>query len=379
MNGREFLPPFLCKTFFNDNKFKYMVIRSKAPLRLGLAGGGSDVSPYSDIYGGLILNATINLYAYCTIEETDDNQITINAYDAHCNKSYPMTECLEIDGEASLIKGVYNRVVKDFGVGAKSFKITTYNDAPAGSGLGTSSTMVVCILKAFVEWLGLPLGDYEISRLAYEIERKDLGLSGGKQDQYAAAFGGFNYMEFLQNDIVIVNPLKIKRWIIDELEASMLLYFTGKSRSSAAIIEEQKKNTSHGDNDAVEAMHKIKQSAKDMKLAILKGDIDGFADILREGWENKKKMANNITNPMIQEAMDVAMAAGAKAGKVSGAGGGGFIMFVVEPTRKKEVEEALKKLNGFVMPFQFSDGGAHGLKIYPTDDVTSLKGKRVKR
>ena len=147
-----------------------MIIRSKAPLRLGLAGGGSDVSPYSDIYGGLILNATINLYAYCTIEETDDNQITINAYDTHCNKSYPMTECLEIDGEASLIKGVYNRVVKDFGVGAKSFKITTYNDAPAGSGLGTSSTMVVCILKAFVEWLGLPLGDYEISRLAYEIE-----------------------------------------------------------------------------------------------------------------------------------------------------------------------------------------------------------------
>lgn len=355
-----------------------MIIRSKAPLRLGLAGGGSDVSPYSDIYGGLILNATINLYAYCTIEETDDNQITINAFDAHCNKSYPMTECLEIDGEASLIKGVYNRVVKDFGVGAKSFKITTYNDALAGSGLGTSSTMVVCILKAFVEWLGLPLGDYEISRLAYEIERKDLGLSGGKQDQYAAAFGGFNYMEFLQNDIVIVNPLKIKRWIIDELEASMLLYFTGKSRSSAAIIEEQKKNTSHGDNDAVEAMHKIKQSAKDMKLAILKGDIDGFADILREGWENKKKMANNITNPIIQEAMDVAMAAGAKAGKVSGAGGGGFIMFVVEPTRKKEVEEALKKLNGFVMPFQFSDGGAHGWKIYPTDDVTALKGKKVK-
>lgn len=185
-------------------------------------------------------------------------------------------------------------------------------------------------------------------------------------------------MEFLQNDIVIVNPLKIKRWIIDELEASMLLYFTGKSRSSAAIIEEQKKNTSHGDNDAVEAMHKIKQSAKDMKLAILKGDIDGFADILREGWENKKKMANNITNPMIQEAMDVAMAAGAKAGKVSGAGGGGFIMFVVEPTRKKEVEEALKKLNGFVMPFQFSDGGAHGWKIYPTDNVTALNKVQYK-
>lgn len=349
-----------------------MIIRSKAPLRLGLAGGGSDVSPYSDIYGGLVLNATINLYAYCTIEETDDGLITICGYDSHCFKSYEAKEVLEIDGEASLIKGVYNRVVKDFKIAPRSFKITTYNDAPAGSGLGTSSTMVVCILKCFVEWLGLPLGDYEISRLAYVIERKDLSLSGGKQDQYAAAFGGFNYMEFLQNDIVIVNPLKIKRWIIDELEASMLLFFTGKSRSSAKIIEEQKSNTSQGVNDAIEAMHKIKQSAVDMKLAILKGDIEGFADIIREGWENKKKMANHISNPMIEEAMRVAMAAGAKAGKVSGAGGGGFIMFVVEPTRKKEVEEALKKLDGFVMPFQFSDGGAHGWKIYPTDKVTSF-------
>ena len=355
-----------------------MIIRSKAPLRLGLAGGGSDVSPYSDIYGGLVLNATINLYAYCTIEETEDDLITIDAFDANCFKSYKLAENLAIDGDANLIKGAYNRVMKDFGVETRSFKITTYNDAPAGSGLGTSSTMVVCILKCFVEWLSLPLGDYEISRLAYEIERKDLGLSGGKQDQYAAAFGGFNYMEFLPNDIVIVNPLKIKRWIVDELEASMLLYFTGRSRSSAAIIEEQKKNTSQGANEAIEAMHKIKQSAKDMKLAILKGDIDGFADMIREGWENKKRMASHVTNPMIQEAIDVAISAGAKAGKVSGAGGGGFIMFVVEPTRKKEVENALKRLNGFVMPFQFSDGGAHGWKIYPTDNVESVRNLQYK-
>ena len=211
------------------------------------------------------------------------------------------------------------------------------------------------------------------ARLAYEIERKDLQLSGGKQDQYAATFGGFNYMEFLSNDIVIVNPLKIKRWIIDELEASMLLYFTGKSRSSAAIIEEQKQSTSKGASAAIEAMHKIKQSARDMKLAVLKGDINAFADIIKEAWENKKKMASKISNPMIEEAMEVAMAAGAKAGKVSGAGGGGFIMFVVEPTKKKAVENALKKLNGFVMPFQFSEGGAHGWKIYPTDKISTIK------
>lgn len=350
-----------------------MTIRSKAPLRLGLAGGGSDLSPYSDIYGGLILNATINLYAYCTIEERNDGQIEINAYDADCNQRLKTAERLDIDGKASLIKGVYNRIIKDFGLKPLSFKITTYNDAPAGSGLGTSSTMVVAIIKCFVEWLGLPLGDYEISRLAYEIERIDLGLSGGKQDQYAAAFGGFNYMEFLKNDIVIVNPLKVKRWITDELEASMLLYFTGRSRASAQIIDEQKKNTTDGNTSAIEAMHRIKRSAVDMKLALLKGDMGAFARILGEAWEDKKKMAGSISNPMIQNAFDIAMSAGAISGKVSGAGGGGFIMFVVEPTRKKAVIEALSKLDGFVMPFQFTDGGAHGWKIYDTDNITYLK------
>ena len=349
-----------------------MIIRSKAPLRLGLAGGGSDVSPYSDIYGGLILNATINLYAYCTIEETDDNTITIDAYDADCHNSFPLTDKLEIDGEASLLKGVYNRLVKDYAIKTTGFRITTYNDAPAGSGLGTSSSMVVSILKAFIEWHGLPLGDYEIARLAYEIERIDLGLSGGKQDQYAAAFGGFNYMEFLKNDMVIVNPLKVKRWIVDELEASIVLYFTGKSRSSAAIIEEQKKNTTAGNNKSVEAMHRIKQGAIDMKLAVLKGNMQEFARVLGQGWENKKKMAGAITNPMIEEAFEVATKAGAKAGKVSGSGGGGFIMFFVEPTRKKEVIEALKTLDGFTMPFNFTDGGAHGWKIYETDKISTL-------
>lgn len=352
-----------------------MIIRSKAPLRLGLAGGGSDVSPYSDKYGGIVLNATVSLYAYCTIEETNDGLITIQSYDSSYTESLPVTRVLPIDGKAILIKGVYNRIIRDFDIQPVSFKITTYNDAPAGSGLGTSSTMVVTILKAFVEWLDLPLGDYEISRLAYEIERIDLGLSGGKQDQYAATFGGFNYMEFLKDDFVIVNPLRIKRWIVDELESSMVLYFTGASRSSAKIIEEQRENTKRGNEEAILAMHRIKQSAVDMKLALLKGDIDGIAKILHDAWEDKKKMASHITNSCIQEAMDVAMKAGAKAGKVSGAGGGGFIMFIVDPVKKKSVEGSLSKLEGYTMPFQFSEGGAHGWKIYPTDHVSSMRKK----
>jgi len=340
-----------------------MIIRSKAPLRLGLAGGGTDVSPYSDKYGGSILNATINLYAYCTIIEENDGMIKIDAPDIDSSASYPSHQMLVIDGELDLHKGVYNRIVKDYNLPALSFSMTTYSDAPAGSGLGSSSTMVVAIVKAFVEWLNLPLGEYEIARLAYEIERIDLKLSGGKQDQYAAAFGGFNFMEFKKDEQVIVNPLRIKQWIIDELESSMILYYTGASRSSAKIIEEQKNNTITGNMEAIEAMHRIKQSSVDIKEAILKGDIVQFGLILGKAWEDKKKMASSISNKNIEKVFDVALKSGALTGKISGAGGGGFIMFVVDPVKKMKVVHALNNLNGRVVDFQFSKGGCHGWKI----------------
>lgn len=340
-----------------------MIIRSKAPLRLGLAGGGSDVSPYSEIYGGLILNATIDLYAYCTIEETTTNKIEIIASDLEQNQVYEMSGELPIDGSLDLHKGVYNRIIKDYNLQPLSFRITTYSDAPAGSGLGSSSTMVVAIVKAFVEWLNLPLGEYEIARLAYEIERVDLELSGGKQDQYAATFGGFNFMEFLKDDHVLVNPLRIKRWIIDELESNMLLYYTGASRSSASIIDEQIKNTSGGNKDSIDAMHQIKLSSLEMKSALLKGDIKQFSSVLGRSWENKKKMAHSITNNEIDFIMEHAINAGAITGKVSGAGGGGFIIFIVEPTKRIDVERTLNKLDGRVVNFQFSEGGCHGWKI----------------
>ena len=324
-----------------------MTIRSKAPLRLGLAGGGTDVSPYCDLYGGLVLNATINLYAYCTIEETDNGMIEIHSWDSGVHETLKSQRRLDIDGKASLIKGVYNRVVSDFDLPPLSMRITTHNEAPIGSGLGTSSTMVVCILKAFAEWHNLPLGDY-------------------------AAFGGFNFIEFHANDLTIVNPLKIKRWIKDELEASMLLYYTGRSRLSAEIISEQQRNTREGNQEAIEAMHLIKQSAIDTKVALLKGDIGTMADLLQEQWKNKQKMASGITSNAIRKTIDVAMEAGAQAGKISGAGGGGYIFFFVDPTRKQAVADALTALDGHTMHFNFSEGGAQSWKIYPTDKVNKM-------
>lgn len=343
-----------------------MIIRSKAPLRLGLAGGGTDVSPYSETYGGLILNATIDLYAYCTIEETNAQMIEIYSADLDQLATFP-TPCnfLPLDGKLDLIKQVYNHLVSKKQIQIPpSFKLTTYSDAPPGSGLGSSSTMVVAVLKAFVEWLNLPFGEYEIANIAYVIERIDLGLSGGKQDQYAATFGGFNFMEFLKEDRIIVNPLRLKRWVVDELQASLILYDTGASRSSAKIIEEQRKNTFEDKPGVLDAIHSIKQSAIDMKEAILKGDMNSFASILGKGWSDKKKLAKSVSNKTIDDIYDSAMDAGAIAGKVSGAGGGGFMIFVVDPVRKNKVIGALQQYKGRVINFNFTEGGCHGWKIY---------------
>src|SRR5215467_8083523 len=219
-----------------------MIYRSKAPLRIGLAGGGTDVSPYSDLYGGAILNATLSLYAHATIEAIEENQIVFNSIDQKEEECCDPNKELSAEGKLILLKGVYNRIQKDYGISTKNFRLSTFVDAPAGSGLGTSSTLVVAVVGAFAEMLRLPLGEYDIAHLAYEIERKDLGLAGGKQDQYAATFGGVNYMEFYAVEKVIVNPLRVKQRYLFELENNLVLYYTATSRESARIIEKQSKN-----------------------------------------------------------------------------------------------------------------------------------------
>lgn len=334
-----------------------MIFRSKAPLRIGLAGGGTDVSPYCDLYGGAILNATISLSAYASIECLDEPKIIVEALDRKESETHPLLPELPITGTLDLLKGVYNRIQREFSPQLKGIRLSTYVDAPAGSGLGTSSTLVVAILGAFVEMHKLPLGDYDIAHMAYEIERNELGLAGGRQDQYAATFGGVNYMEFYKDDKVIVNPLRIRPQYMHELENNLVLYFTATSRESAAIIKEQMKNVKNQNEKSIEAMHQLKEQARMMKEALLKGKLHEIGEILDFGFQQKRQMAANISNSQIEELYDAAKKAGATGGKISGAGGGGFMIFYCPGNSNYAVKEILTSYGGDVKQYSFTKYG----------------------
>ena len=334
-----------------------MIYRSKAPLRIGLAGGGTDVSPYSDVYGGAILNATISLSAYASIEPLDTPTIIIEALDRNEQQQFDFANMLPANGQLDLLKGVYNRIQKDYGLIKSGFRLSTYVDAPAGSGLGTSSTLVVAVLGAFTEMLKLPLGDYDIAHLAFQVEREDLQLAGGKQDQYAATFGGVNFMEFYGNDKVIVNPLRIRPEYMHELGNNLVLYFTATSRESAAIIKEQVKNVNDKNEKSIEAMHQLKEQSKMMKEALLRGKLNEIGEILNFGFEQKRRMAHNISNNSIEAIYDAAKKAGATGGKISGAGGGGFMTFYCPGNTRYKVIETLNSFGGEVKNYSFTKYG----------------------
>jgi D-glycero-alpha-D-manno-heptose-7-phosphate kinase len=339
-------------------------IRSRAPLRLGLAGGGTDVSPYCDEFGGLVLNATIDRYAYAVLRDLDRPSLVLRATDQQQEVELPVDRPPPIEGSLRLHRAVCRAMMSLYRQGeCPPLELVTYCDAPVGSGLGASSTLVVAMVRAFVELWNLPLDEYEIAQLSFHIERVDCGLEGGRQDQYSAAFGGVNYIEFSAGERVIVNPLRIKPWVISELEASTVLFYTGVSRESARIIADQRSGVAGGSTRSIEAMHDLKREAQVMKECLLRGDFEGLIKSMQQGWMAKKNSSSSVSSPLIESIYDAAIAAGARAGKVSGAGGGGFMLFFVPPERRMDVIRVLQGFDGVVSNCHFTKHGAQAWSL----------------
>jgi D-glycero-alpha-D-manno-heptose-7-phosphate kinase len=333
-------------------------VRARAPLRLGLAGGGTDLSPFCDLHGGYVMNATVSLFAYAHLSPRADDKVVFEAAEQKLRYEGPAAPAVPLAPEALLHRGVYNRVVKDFNDGEPlPLSVRTTVDVPAGSGMGGSSALVVALLDAYRRYLNLPLAEYDLARLAHDIERNDLKLAGGRQDQYAAAFGGFNFMEFYDQNRVIVNPLRMRDTTIQELEASLVLYYTGKSRSSAAIIESQTQRVARSDADALQGMHALKREAVEIKEALITDNLSACAKTLNRGWAAKKATASDVSNSEIDRILDLALQNGALAGKVSGAGGGGFVLILCDPAERQRTVDVLQTQPGMLLPCYFTDKG----------------------
>ena len=323
-------------------------IRSRSPLRIGIAGGGTDVDPYASTRGGCVFNSTINKYAYCTLTPRKDNMMFVKSHYYGRYKAKLDHGPLKFDGNMDLAKAVANHFEIEEG-----FNIDIHSDVPAGSGLGGSSTMIVAIIAAVAEWQGKKLSKQKIAELAYHLEREDIGLKGGKQDQYAAAYGGFNLLDV--GETVKVNPVKIDSDIINELQCRSVMCFTGMSRESAKVIDSQIKSYNNGQN--IDALDQSKRLAKEISEAMVKGDIDDAGALLHESWEYKKKFSTSISNKHIDSLYNAAISKGAIGGKISGAGGGGFMYFICKYDRKVDVLQELKKRGAEVTDFMFEPHG----------------------
>lgn len=320
------------------------LIRARAPLRISFAGGGTDVPPFPEQEGGAVLSATINRYAFASLRTRADRQVTVQSLDYGLSVEFGIDEPVLFDGDLDLAKAAVKRLLDRQFTG---FDLFLHSNAPPGSGLGSSSAMVVALVGLLAERYRLALTDYEIAEIAHQVEREDLGIKGGLQDHYAATFGGFNYIEFA-GDRVVVNPLRIHPDTVNELEHNLLLVYTGRTRLSDHLIDDQMARYAAGEPDSIEGLRLQKSLAKDMKDALLRRRHEDFGRLLDEAWQAKRRLSPKIATHYIDEAYEVAIANGALGGKVTGAGGGGYMVFYCQFDRRHLVAEELIKM-GFTV------------------------------
>jgi len=337
-------------------KYHYSYVRSIAPVRVSFGGGGSDMTSYFIKNSGAVLSSTIRLYARSTLRKRPDLKINICSHDLDKSISFDSLHAATIgDNYFGLIIAVIKTVKPDFG-----FDLEVGSDFPVGSGLGGSSAICVAILGCFNEYRNEKWDNYQIAEFSFQAERINLGVAGGWQDQYASAFGGFNYIEF-NNKQNIVHPLRINRTTIRELEHRCLLCYTAINRESHSI---QANTISKLSKDKTNNKSKILRNTQAIKNLLLRGNIDSFGSLLNENWQLKKEFSPNSSNSRLDNIYDLALANGASGGKLLGAGGGGYFLFVAKDGNRFSLKKALEEFGLRVTNIEFEEQGLQAWKMY---------------
>jgi D-glycero-alpha-D-manno-heptose-7-phosphate kinase len=330
-----------------------MFVRARAPLRISFVGGGTDLVSYYEEHGGAVLSSTINRYTSVTLSPNGDERIQLCSLDFDLTVKYHINEEPVYDGILDLAKAAIRRIE---GVNGHGLDLYIQSGAPAGSGLGGSASMTLAVLGVLLDYKGIKMDNYALAEMAYAIERDDVKISGGKQDQYEIAFGGFNLIEF-SKDRIVVNPLRIDRDILNDLEQHLLLCYSGKTRLSAGIIDKQESFYREGRQDTLAGLNEIHRLVYDIKDALFTGHLYDFARMLDIAWASKVKLNPLITDNNINEMYEVARKNGVIGGKLLGAGGGGYLLLFCEIGKKRQVREALEKMGGQFTEFSFTQDG----------------------
>jgi D-glycero-alpha-D-manno-heptose-7-phosphate kinase len=347
-----------------------LIVRS--PVRISFGGGGSDLPAYYERFGGAVLSASINKYFYTILQKRSDGKIQVISSDLKVMETWRDISRMEIQRSELAIPLA---VIKDLGCDL-SCDLFLASEIAAGTGLGSSASVCVGVLKALATYLDLPISKHELAERSFHVARNILAKPVGKQDEYAAAFGGLNFFIFHRDGSVSVEPITLRPDRLRELEGSLMLFFTGVAHDSWQLLQEQERSTREDAGSTLESLHQIREFAGRMRLALLAGDIREFGCLLHEGWESKKRISSKISNPLIDEAYSLARRHGALGGKIAGAGGGGFLLLFCEEPYQEQVREIMTKLKMREMAFTLDLQGAEAVVNDPFIDSDEKCGLR---
>jgi len=348
------------------------VLIVRTPVRISFGGGGSDLPSYYEHFGGAVLSTAINKHFYTILQRRTDGKVQVISSDLRAIETWE--DITRTTGQGSELEIPFS-VLKDFGC-AVSVSLFLASEIPPGTGLGSSASVCVNVLKTLSTYLRTNLSKYELAERAFHIARNVLGKPVGKQDEYAAAFGGLNYIRFERDGSVVVEPMILDPAVLRELQASLMLFFTGSSHDSWKILEEQESSTKDEHGLAIDSLHQIRALADEMQVALINGDLRNFGLLLHKGWQAKRRVSRKISTARIDTMYEAARNAGALGGKITGAGGGGFLLLFCPEQHQPAVRAAMAQFSAREMTFDFEFNGAQVVADDPFIDGDELGGMR---